>query len=287
MKSCRAAAGVLLTSLLVPATIGFGQTPTISLHAVKINDVAIAASDSITVNPGDIIEAEVFVSEWSPNGETSVAFQASIARASFVSGTQGSIAPVGWDRTLLDEDDIACPNGVGDCPSEWPVCMALPDGGNCVGPDYEPALGLFMEDTRSDWALSPCNVGADPCLALAVIDMSGTLIRFAATLFFRSDGKVYAPPAKYAATMKLIVSGDALGTFTFDVEPFPLSQLLAGDLLFETMDVFGLTIEVVEPPTQPLSIPTLSAWGGCILMLSLFAAARVYFGRSGMKKQVR
>ena len=73
-------------SLPLLSNTAFAQNPTISLEAVKINDVAITPSNSITANPGDIIEAEMFASNWSPNGEKLGAFQVNIGRASFVSG---------------------------------------------------------------------------------------------------------------------------------------------------------------------------------------------------------
>ena len=61
--------GLVLTSSLFAAGSVLAQTPTISLQAVKVNDVAITPSNAITVKPGDSVIAEIFVSDWSPDGE--------------------------------------------------------------------------------------------------------------------------------------------------------------------------------------------------------------------------
>ena len=158
--------------LLAVSTTAVAQNPTLSLQAVKINDVPIASSHSITVNPGDMIEAEIFASDWSPNGEKLSGFQVSIDRASFASGATGHIKPLGWDRPLVALDDVGCFSDE-DCPAEWPICS----GGLCVGPEYDPGLGVFIDDVRLDWVFFPCNASGASCLAIVLTDVSGSTVR--------------------------------------------------------------------------------------------------------------
>lgn len=267
-------------SLILLSTVALAQTPTISLKAVKINDVAIARSNSITVNPGDIIEAEIFASEWSPNGERLSGYQASIDRASFGSGETGSIKPLGWDRPLALLDDIEClVSKDDDCPQEFPVCLPTFGGlGHCVGLEYDPGLGIFIDDLRADWVLFPCNSSRAPCWAIVLLDVSAR-IRYGGVLFERSDSTTYGPPEKYCGTMKLVVSSNASGAFRFDIRPAPNSGLFddgPSRNAIEPLNRIGLTIDVIEPP---VGIPTVSGWGVCILALVLLTIGKTYFGR--------
>ena len=183
----------LFLSLFV-LTTGFAQDSTVSLKAIKINGDSIPPKNSITVNPGDVIHAEVFASDWSPNGERLKAYDIVIPRSGFSSGASGTVLPLGWDRAVDAEDDAPCQVD-SDCPAEWPVCLS--PFGFCVGPDYDPSMGVFVDDLRADWVLSPCNSSANPCLALVGLDISGELIRFGGAILSVGNAPTYSPPEKY------------------------------------------------------------------------------------------
>ena len=226
--------------LLAVSTTVLAQNPTLSLEAVKINDVSITPSHSITVNPGDMIEAEIFASDWSPDGEKLSGFQVSIDRASFASGATGHIKPLGWDRPLVALDDVGCFSDE-HCPAEWPICS----GGLCVGPEYDPGLGVFIDDLRLDWVFFPCNSSGSPCTAFALLDTSA-FIRYAATPLLLANYITYNPPKKYCGTMRLGVSSDALGAFSFDILPPTQSALNDENFdLIQPLDLIGLTIDVI------------------------------------------
>lgn len=222
------------------------DTPTLSLKAVKLNEVAISATNSIVAGPGDIIECEVFLSEWSPSpgedAERLRAFQVSIPRASFNSGSRGTVLPLGWDRPILSKDDVGCFSDA-DCIAEipeFPVCSSL----LCTGPDYEPTLGVFLTAERPDWVFW-CAAGGAPCGAFSAVDISGVSIRYASTLISAGDAPTYAIPPKYAGTMIVEVSGDACGDFSLEILQPPSSNLTDQN-----------TIPILPIVTEALTIQT-------------------------------
>ncbi|MCH7871806.1 MAG: hypothetical protein IID33_08905 [Planctomycetes bacterium] len=302
MKSRIPCISLALASSLFAAGSAFAQTPTLSLQAVRINDVAITPSNSITVKPGDTIMAEIFVSDWSPDGERLVAYQTVLSFDALVSGTSGSVLPLGWDRPLTGADDIGCITD-NDCPAEFPSCDA--GGFFCVGPNHDPAQGVFIDPNRGDWVFFSSSSGS-PFPGLAVVDFAGPVIRYAALLINPGDAQTYALPPKYCATLRLEVSNDASGTFGFEIDP-PDSVLFDDRIIrILPLALIGLTIEI-DPcgngvidageacdgadlgdcpgscaddcTCLPVELPTVSTWGLAALTLSLLAAGRVYFGR--------
>jgi len=71
--------------------------PVFSLEAVEVNSVPIASGPvaKISVAPGDVITAKIFLRNWSPQGEKLRGYQAKIDPAGFTSGTSGSVKPRG------------------------------------------------------------------------------------------------------------------------------------------------------------------------------------------------
>ncbi len=216
--------GLVSVLLSYSAAASFAQNPTLSLKAVRLNGESIAPTNSIAANPGDVIEAEIFASDWSPNGEKLRGFESVVGREAFQSGDSGTVLPLGWDRPPLIDDDICC----GDfceppevCPPEFPVCAF---GRICIGTEYDPDQGVFINQDREDWVFW-CAGSAEPCLGLPFWDTSGAVIRHAAVLLSRSDASVYTPPEKYCGSLILQVSDDADGLFSFDVLPPPESDM--------------------------------------------------------------
>ena len=301
MKSSIFFSSLVFVSFLFGGESAIAQT--LSLEAVKINDVSITPSNSILVKPGDTIVVEIFASDWSPNGQRLHAFQADIARTSFISGATGDIRPVGWDRPLITV--INCFPATPSCPPEFSVCNAGGFGGFCVGENYDPAQGVFINPNRADWVFFDSSSGS-PFPGFSTVDFAGVNFRYGAIVFPSIHAQVYAPPSKYCGTLKLEVSDNASGTFSFEV--LGPSTTLTDTKLdpIEPLTLLGLTIEIdpcgngaidageacdgedlgVCPGAcaddckcLPEGIPSVSAWGLVVLALVLLVAGRVYFGR--------
>lgn len=77
------------------------HNPTFSLEAVAVNDVPVLANATgeISANRGEVILCEIYLRNWSPDGELLRAYQANLEEPSWISGTTGSIKPVNHDNT--------------------------------------------------------------------------------------------------------------------------------------------------------------------------------------------
>ncbi len=74
----------------------------------------ITPTNTVSAEPGDIIVAEIFGSNWSPDGQRLKAYQVSLDEEGFTSGC-GTILPYGWDGPPTDvwcETDANCPAGM-------------------------------------------------------------------------------------------------------------------------------------------------------------------------------
>lgn len=187
-------------------TWALAQNPTVSIEAVQINDRTINPTNSVNVKQGDTIVAEIHAYDWSPNGELLRGMQAGIDTEGFRSGDSGTVRSVGFDRPLTIGELTPCESDA-DCSEEWPVCSSAHHFSYCVGPDYDPDLGVFIDSSKSDYFLYDREV-------FTAVD---TLeFRLMSTLFYREEALPYAPPYSYFGTLVLEVSEDACGTFTID-----------------------------------------------------------------------
>lgn len=77
--------------------------PTFSLRAVSINGTPIVGDglDHLIAHPGDEISCEIFIRNWSPNGERMRAIQGEIDHITYTSGKAGAVRPCGWQQTTL------------------------------------------------------------------------------------------------------------------------------------------------------------------------------------------
>lgn len=244
----------------------------------------------IQAAPGDTITTEIFASDWSLNGEKLIAWEADVDMLS----ASSAILPVGWDHPIgishdcfSDDycttlcvgggrlegfncrDDIDCGDGTCSEPSPFPICTGFL--GICVGPNHDPSLGAFVDTSRSDYVFF-----GSPQFGPA-IDFSTLNYRFGSGVFDSENARVFTSRS-YLGTLVLRVLPDAagravipLGSRSALVEP-PNSPM-------EPLDTEGLTIEIVEPPPPPETIPTTSTWGVTVLALTLLVGAKVYFGR--------
>ncbi len=220
-RCCRSTA--LVASLL--ATTALAQMPTFSLKAVRVNPECVGgtnagdlctkdedcdsldcsgvipATNRINANPGDVIVAEIYASNWSPNGyEELMSYLAAIDVAGFHSGSAGTILPLGLDKTCLP-----CPCQSNDhCPDGY-ECH---DDGCCYGPDHNPEIGAFLDESRTDYVFEAQHFSMVDTLRYRFAGYQPVSIEWP-----------YIPPPKYCGTLILSVSNDAAGTFTIPFVP--------------------------------------------------------------------
>jgi hypothetical protein len=74
------------------------QVPTYSLEATEVNGEPLpkGPTGKVSITPGDVFTAKIFVRDWSPNGEKLRSYQVTLDSAGFDSGDSGRIEPVGY-----------------------------------------------------------------------------------------------------------------------------------------------------------------------------------------------
>lgn len=74
------------------------QTPTFSIEAAEVNGTELpqGPDSEVTVSPGDIVTALIFIRDWSPNGEKLRSYQATLDSDTFATGDAGTVQPVGY-----------------------------------------------------------------------------------------------------------------------------------------------------------------------------------------------
>ena len=187
--------GVLTTSACsttggVNPTVIVAGAPTMSLEAVAINGKSVGDRPKAQVNasPGDIITAEIYIRDWSPDGELLSGYQASLLPVSFSSGTKGFIEPVKYEETQKNGKENLDNSFIDD---DHPRYI------------HRGLKTLSLPDTRSEgyrW-MSIVVQGTPPTCA--------------------QDGKRF-----YGATIKFEVSKNAEGTFSLELNNDPIFSLL-------------------------------------------------------------
>lgn len=173
------------TSVTEEPTVTVAGAPTMSIKAIAVNGKSLGKRPRAQINasPGDIITAEIYLRDWSPDGEVLYGYQAALLPLSFSSGTKGYIEPVDYEVTQENgKENLA----------------------NAFIDDHHPRyvhLGLktlTLPDTRSEgyrW-MSIVLQGVGPKCA--------------------QDGKRF-----YGATIKFEVSENAEGTFSLELNCHP------------------------------------------------------------------
>lgn len=219
----------------------------------------------IAAEPGDVIETEVFASNWSAPGQRRlVAWQVQFE----LTQARDVVLPLGWDRAF---PGIFCGSG-GACPPEYPICD--PWTLRCVGPDHDPEQGVFSDTSRSDYVFfGLAEVG--PLFDLVSLDY-----RVGSALWDSNAAPIFTEP-KYCASLILEVLPDTAGTVTIPIVSAPQSQLIEHflNLAIEPMDTEGLTIEIGSGDEPVELVPAASQWGLLVMALLLLAGAKVYFSR--------
>lgn len=174
-----------------------------SAHAAEVELVPVGATgphkivgnEIILPGGGKEVTFEIRASGWDPF-ELRL-WQTGIAFSSFTGSEAGTALPLGWDRPFEPVpclDDEGCPPGF--------TCWDPPI---CVGPDHDPELGFFIDSSRSDYIF----FGLPELSAVDYLDY-----RVGSTVFQPGAYPVYEPPSKYCATLILVLSEDAAGTFS-------------------------------------------------------------------------
>jgi len=215
----------------VSGSTGPAMAVTVVLRAVQVNDTPITPTDSVTIQPGDIVVSEAYISGWDENepGGRLKTYQLTVdGLGSYWSGDSGSLLPAGMDffggavpcHFLSDcppvfnschiggQCALSC-NSDSHCPSSHPRCHF---SGLCVGADHDPEAYSFVDQEH------PEHLFAGHLVVCAVRHAPFEFTAGCATFYtgVPDDGEEH-----YAATFAFEASNDACGPFTvlFQTEP--------------------------------------------------------------------
>lgn len=234
--------------LLCGVAVGMGAAAAdaaiLSLRAVKHNGATITTTNNLAVAPNDLIEANIFVSDWGaemPLGVRSI--QAAVfGRAGFQSGDNGVILPVGWEAPL-ETTGSPCTTNANCLDPRYPVCVALL--GRCQSATHNPSLGSSIDRlTRTDFI----HFGLDGIFQISNDSPDYTYVSVATDASTVDTGV-----PRYVGTLVLRVSANACGVFTISFLGNRTSLL--ADPLPEPL--------IVEPVFQPLVLTV----GQCALQM--------------------
>lgn len=206
-------AGLVIAVLASPVDAG---KPTFSLEGAGINGTPIPNGpvSSLAVFPGDVIQAEIYVRDWSPDEQALSGYQAALLPVSFSSGDAGYIEPLLYEekRNASQENPD---NSFID--KNHPRFVHL--GKNI----------LALADTRSQgyrW-MSVVLTGQSPVS--------------------KQDGIKY-----YCASVNFLVSNNARGTFTLQLDSNPDSSGLRDGTSrpIDPVSFEDLTVRVMADPAR-------------------------------------
>lgn len=178
-----------------------GTIATMSLKAIDINGTPVAGDQQhIVAQRGDQITVEILARDWAtelPSGVRS--YQARVrGRIAAVSGSNGTVLPLGWDAAPAPDFCITSD----DCSGSL-ICRS----GLCVEPTHDPRLGAEIDTSRSDFILT----GFDVTKGIQTVTLDYTYFSVGSD----AVGQVDPGFEMYCGTLILVVSDFACGTFTF------------------------------------------------------------------------
>ncbi len=197
-------------------------SPCATLLVKAINGIVTAPTSEAYVRPGDLVEAELYLSGWGEGLRALYAYDVRLQlRRAAAMGISGTVLPFGWDAPL---DRITCGTNA-DCPKQFPVCSTS----LCIGQDHHPNLGAYIDTGRPDFIL----YGLDP-VQVCAYNLPGFV--YAAAAYNRESGAVDPGVPRYMGTLIVVASDDAAGSFAVDVndgqteysEPFPNASSTRG-----------------------------------------------------------
>ncbi len=213
----------------LPAAVSFAQIPTLSLEVTAVNSAPLPEPvTKIKAGPGDVLTVELFVRDWSPDGELLRAVQASIDTHGYISGYAGNVKPVDYDAAMAKGDENK-ENGFIDISDPRYV--------------FAGSTQLAMVDTRSYGYrylnLVLAHEDARPCA---------------------QDGVRY-----YFGTLKLRVSDEASGPFLLGFDEDPAASIIRDpqNQPIIPLDFERMTIDVVGG-TAPLRMISSDPPSGAI-----------------------
>jgi len=207
----------------------------IHTKAVRVNEVAVAPTSYVVVNPGDQVDIEFYASGWAGEIDTVRTWQASVDSAGYFSGERGVLMPLGWDAPPAGrpcQTDEDCTGGIcgrldkcafaacvtdADCVAPF-TCKQLSSTYWCLGVDHAPESGGSID------AEHPESIFGGISNVVSAVDTSTLGYRFGATLFL-DDGPADDGGMYYLCTLRLVVSDDARGVFTVGASYPPFTFL--------------------------------------------------------------
>ncbi len=187
--------------------------PTFSIGVIAVNDEPVqgAPVTTLSVSPGDVMTAELYVRDWSPSDDDLRAYQIQLDEATFTSGEAGSIKPVGYEKSLESKADN-------------------PDGA-FIDLNHE----LFVHGGLQTIALTDTKNARGYRWLSVLVDLAGAPTS-------PQDGTKF-----YCGTVVLAASSDAKGTFTIDLVKNPqVSGLLKeNNRTISPIDYEGLSVTVM------------------------------------------
>jgi len=194
------------------AAIAQEPNPTFSIGVVAINNEPVqgAPVSTVTVEPGDTINAELYVRDWSPLNDELRAYQFQLDESGFTSGDSGSIKPVGYDQSLANDAD------------------------NPAGAFIDLSHPMFVHAGRQTIALTDTKNARGYRWLSVLVDIAHAPVS-------PQDGTWF-----YCGSVNLAVSSDAAGEF--EIAPVPDPQITGllkdNNRAISPIDYQGLTVRV-------------------------------------------
>jgi hypothetical protein len=237
------------------STLDASAQPTVEIRAVKINGQPIEPTNHLEVNGGEIVEAEFWLRDWSPNGERLVAYDIVIDSRGLSNGNGACSLvlehPPGprFDCPCETDEDCETCDEATLCDLRWFACSLgpthAPEEGSDINLHHCELIDGVLVNTYVFASPGPC---ATPPMSIAGIDFSSPDVRFTAALADPFFAQAFTTE-KYAAT--LILEVPDMGSFI--VTPLR-EQFLGGPLLTHLYDENGNDIEPYN--LIPLTIDT-------------------------------
>lgn len=247
----------MLGCVLVPSLVN--AQATFSMKAVRVNPVcvgginagehctsdficdsnvcggAITPTNVLRAQPGDVIVAEVYISNFSPNGESLKAWQIDLDEERMIYSGCESVFPLGVERCPVDA--VTCSTNF-DCSSS-DRCTLF----SCCVPLETIQKGILLDSTRTDYVFFGLN---------ALSGINPVNYKMGATLLSTDVAVTFDGTPKYAGTLVVVVAADACGTSIVAFVENVTSLLSSSSQFIEISTYDNLTIEVATPCLQEI-----------------------------------
>ena len=224
-----AALGMAALCVAVSAPVAFAGEPTISVRLAKINNTSLIGNgvSRFEVAPGDRLQFDFFVRDWSPEGQTAGAVQATLDPKSFTSGSAGSIYPIAYESMAAKGES-----------NTHAVSIAHTD------PRY---IHFGMQKVAF---IDTVNPERGYSWVSMISERTGPVSR--------QDGREFL-----LGSVQSLVSGDAAGTFTYSlVEDTAMNNIITLDREpVSGIEREPVTITVKKDPMRTWMLSSTPSWG--------------------------